>query len=308
MPKFLFLILALLLNCITNLQTGLYSDQTEAKEIQIDSPVEFGRDKNYFKFNYYGSNESKIVFYFELEIRELYLTDPENRKQNLGRREFNLTCNGTYYLEFNCESINCEFGSKFYSTIIGNTKTIDFSDKIYQQNFTYHSENYLGLKKFKVSNLKEEKLVYFSAYDVRDYYLEDYYPFYQGEDPPFKPNSYEGDFSNLTIFEIFNVNNQASERNVRLYKFEPNHEYIINIHCLKKYYTSINEYYYVRYLFFPLTNSHIKTFTGEENIIFPEGPMFGIVNSNMQKDFNIMSDNYINYVKTNETLENNLQI
>ena len=61
-------------------------------------------------------------------------------------------------------------------------------------------------------------------------------------------------------------------------------------------------------MFFPLTNSHIKTFTGEENIIFPEGPMFGIINSNMQKDFEIQTENYINYVKTNETIENNLQI
>ena len=36
--------------------------------------------------------------------------------------------------------------------------------------------------------------------------------------------------------------------------------------------------------------------------------MFGIVNSNIQKDFSIMSDNYINYFKTNETVENNFQI
>lgn len=84
---------------------------------------------------------------------------------------------------------------------------------------------------------------------------------------------------------------------------------MIYIHCLKKYHDYNNKYYYyARYLFFPLTNSYFKTFTGEENIIFPEGRMFGIVNSNIQKDFSIMSDNYINYFKTNETVENNFQI
>ena len=145
------------------------------------------------------------------------------------------------------------------------------------------------MKKYKVRNLKEEKLVYFSVYDMSDYELKEYYPFYPGESPPY---SYEHDFSNLTIFEIFNVNTQKNERNVRLYKFEPNQEYIIYIHCLKNY---DSYYHYEKYLFFPLTHSHVRKLTGEENIIIPKGPMFGIVNSNIQKDFEITSFNYINF-------------
>ena len=35
MPKILFLFLALLLNCISNLQTSLNSDQTEAIEVKL---------------------------------------------------------------------------------------------------------------------------------------------------------------------------------------------------------------------------------------------------------------------------------
>ena len=313
MPKllFLFLFLALFLNCITEIQAKLYVEQKEAIEIKIDSWNEFGRDKNYFKFNYYGSNEAKIIFNFEPGHKsELYLIDPENEKYYLGtidnRLMGNLTYNGTYYLELICQSIRCEFGGKFYSTIIGNTETIDFSDNVYYQDIDYSNEYYLGLKKFKVSNLKEEKLVYFSIYFLEKYGTKYSYPFYPGEGPPYS-DSHE--IGNLTIFEIFNVNNQKSERNIRLYKFEPNQEYIIYIHCLKKYYDYDNKYYYyARYLFFQLTNSHIKTFTGEENIIFPEGPMFGIVNSNIQKDFYIKSYMNINYVKTKETFENNLQI
>ena len=58
----LFLIF-LLLNCLSNLQIGFNVDQEEEDiEIKIDTPVEFGKDKNFFKFNYYGTNESKIPY------------------------------------------------------------------------------------------------------------------------------------------------------------------------------------------------------------------------------------------------------
>ena len=66
-----------------------------------------------------------------------------------------------------------------------------------------------------------------------------------------------------------------------------------------------------------MKNSQIKTITGEEGIIFHEGPMFGLVNSNIQKDFYILSDEvhpleeigfHLHYAKTNETIENNLEV
>ena len=228
MPKLLFLFLALLLNYITNLETKLNAAQEKAIEFQIGSPTEFGRDRNFFKFSYYGSNDAKIIFYFEKDVSyfehdELYLIDPENGRYYLGTMGYhhhslvgNLTYNGTYYLELICQSIGCELGGKFFTTIIGNIETIDLNDNIYCENIEYSSEYYLGMKKYKVRNLKEEKLVYFSVYDMSDYELKEYYPFYPGESPPY---SYEHDFSNLTIFEIFNVNTQKNERNVRLYKF-----------------------------------------------------------------------------------------
>ena len=322
MPNLLFLFLALLLNYITNLETRLNTDREKAIELKIGSPTVFGRDRNFFRFSYYGSNDAKIIFSLKPSNSELYLIDSENGRYYLENYVGNLTYNGTYYLELICkshEAISCEFGGKIYSSIIGNTENINLNDNIYYQDFGYFSEYYLGMKKFKVNELKEEKIVYFSLIDYYYYYSRGYYnyyfyPFYPGESPPYSPDPYDYEspgFSNLTIFEIFNVNTQTSERNVRLYKFEPNQEYIIYIHGSKyynPYYDYGDDYCYFAFLFFTLTNSHIKTFTGEENIIFPEGPMFGIVNSSIQKDFDIRSNMYILYAKTNETIENNLQI
>ena len=226
MPKLLFLFFALLLNCITNLQTGSNTAQEEAIEIKIGTPIDFGRDRNFFKFSYYDSNEAVIIFYFEDYIGGLYLIDPENERHYLerdyGYHKGNLTYNGTYYLELICQDIRCEFGNKFYSTIIGNMEAIDLNDNIYHQDFQYYNKEYLGLKKFKVSNLKEEKLVYFSISGYYLYYIKEYYPYYQDESPPYTPNPWNRDFSNLTIFEVLNVNTQTRDRNVRLYKFEPN--------------------------------------------------------------------------------------
>ena len=90
----LFLIF-LLLNCLSNLQIGFNVDQEEEDiEIKIGTPVEFRRDKNFFKFNYYGTNESKInEFHFIEGKSKIY--------------EGNLTYNGTYYLELICKSILC---------------------------------------------------------------------------------------------------------------------------------------------------------------------------------------------------------
>ena len=144
MSKLLFLFLALLLNYITNLETRLNADQEKAIEIKIGSPTVFTKNMNFFKFNYYGSNEAKIIFSYDPPLLfELYLTDPENGRYYLKWDEGNLTYNGTYYLELICISdfyLGCEFGGKLYSTIIGNTETIDLNDNIYYQDFVYSNE------------------------------------------------------------------------------------------------------------------------------------------------------------------------
>ena len=138
MPKILFLFLALLLNCITNLETRLNADQEKAIEIKIDSPDIFGRNMNFFKFIYYGSNEAKITFSFEPSVRiEPYLIDEENRRYYLEGYAGNLTYNCTYYLELICPSpIQCEFGGKMYSTII-DTENINLNNNIYYQDLLF---------------------------------------------------------------------------------------------------------------------------------------------------------------------------
>lgn len=98
---------------------------------------------------------------------DLYLRDPENEEHFIEGKskiyEGNLTYNGTYYLELICKSILCEFGGKFYSTILGNTETIDLNENIYSHEFSFYTNGYYyDMKKFIVNNLNEEKIVYFS--------------------------------------------------------------------------------------------------------------------------------------------------
>ena len=117
-----------------------------------------GEIEIFSSFSYYGSNDAKIIFYFEHDIfvfdkSELYLIDPENGRYYLGTFYYhysfagNMTYNGTYYLQLICQSIHCELGGNFYSSIIGNIETIDLNDNIYCENIEYSSEYYLGMKK-----------------------------------------------------------------------------------------------------------------------------------------------------------------
>lgn len=120
----------------------------------------------------------------------------------------------------------------------------------------------------------------FELVDTVSYYRREYYPYYPGEEPPYDPYwHYDYDFSNLTVFEVIDIKANVSTRNVRFYKFEPNTEYIINIHCL----TGWGSFYYRKYMFTPISKSQLKKITGNEGIISSDGAIFGIVKSNNQK-------------------------
>ena len=308
------LILALLLNCITSLQTESNAVQKEAVEIKFGTMVDIDKNNNYFKFIYNGDNDVQVYFRFEERVGDLYLTDPNGDRHYLERQngmyKGNLTYDGTYYLEIVCQEFLCELGSKFSIVYPRITETIDLSKNIYYKSISYYSfYEYLGMDQFKVSNLKEEKYVCFELVDTVSYYRREYYPYYPGEDPPYPPyGPYNYDFSNLTVFEVIDIKANVSTRNVRFYKFEPNTEYIINIHCL----TGWGSFYYRKYMFTPISKSQLKTISGNEGKISSDGAIFGIVKSNNQKNFSLTSGSMLKdtifYVKTEQDIENNLEI
>ena len=318
------LLLVLILNCITSLKTEINTDQKEAIEIQIGSMVDYDKTKNYFKFTYEGDNDSKILFIFEQKVGDLYLTDPHEERHYLERRnknyKGNLTYDGTYYLEIICKSFICELGGRFWIIVPGSIKTIDLNKSVYsQENSFYIYDEYLDMIKFKVSNLQEEKYVFFETIGIDDYYKRYNVPYYPGEDPPpYNPpdpyGPFEPDFSNLTIFEVINNKTGERTRNVRIYKFEPNNEYIINIHCLVNYwnYKYSYEFRYAKYIFMPIIESQIKKIIGNEGIISLNGPIVGLVNSNNPKEFYIIpgtiGQNNILYAKTEQDIESNLEL
>ena len=121
-------------------------------------------------------------------------------------------------------------------------------------------------------------------------------------------------YGNETIFEVYNVKENKTEKNVKLFKFEIDNEYIIKVHCLKYYnrysYYDDNHYFYPEYYFFPITQEKTQIITEEKNFLFTNGPMLGLIQPNCSKDFNLMlglySNNEILFTKTDKVIEPNL--
>ena len=304
------LLLFFLLNCIANLKVRLNEDEKEPQKIKIGSKVEYDKINNYFSFQYEGSNAALIVKFIRGSDSEIYLKNSKYKKIELNKIDGvyigNLTKADTYYLEINCSSICCEIGGKFETSLYGDIlETIDLSKNIYYQDFEINSDIiFYGNIKYKVSGLKEDRYVFFK---VISNYDTNYYPYYPNES--IVTDDFDSpDFSNLTIFEVTNISSGISERNLNVYHFENNTEYIINIHCLKSYYSYDSSFRYIQFFFIPITNSSFRRFQGDEGIITSEGPIHVIVESNNKKEF-YMFFNYIhNYkkifrVNTNESIE-----
>ena len=122
-------------------------------------------------------------------------------------------------------------------------------------------------------------------------------------------------FPEKTIFEIYNINENITTKNVSFYEFKRGNEYIITIHSLKKKYDPKDGRYYSqfiipRYMFFPITSQNFKEITGNEGILTLDGPIVGIIKANTHKDLTIYIDymdfNNLFWAKTNDifTLDN----
>ena len=306
------LLLFFVLNYIASLQVGLNEDEKEPQKIKIGSKVEYDKNNNYFSFQYEGSNAALIVKFIDKFGIEIILKNSKYKKIELnkivGVYIGNLTKADTYYLEINCSSICCEIGGKFETSLYGDIlETIDLSKNIYYQDFEiYSAESFYGNIKYKVSGLKEDKYVFFNRSEYYD--TNYYYPYYPNEsivtddlDSP--------DFSNLTIFEVTNISSGNFERNLNVYHFVKYTEYIINIHCLKRYSSYDRSFRYIQFFFIPITNSSIRRFQGDEGIITSEVPIHGIVESDNVKEFYIFCNydinnyNKIYWVNTSEPIE-----
>ena len=319
----LFLLLLAIENALS-IQAGLNEEENPLPiEIEFGSKVEYDKNRNYFKFDYQGINNTLVHFVTTDSKVVLSMTYPKGNKKELSDYswergyEANITENGTYLLKVTCISYNCELGGSFIPYIIGDVMgSIDFSKKIYYKKGNFYSTGYYyGMYEYKVGELNEEKYVFFSS--PIDYFYRNYYIYYPEDDNPPVDPYYDRliHYPNESIFEVFNVKDNETQKNVKLYKFEKNKEYIIKIHCLKYYYTysyDSSQFYYPEYIFFPVTYQNFIQITGEAKFFSFDGPMLGLVNPNIDKNFTIVAGNafyyynYFIYAKTNETLDYNL--
>ena len=267
------LLFLLLLGNIKSILTGLNEEEKEAIDIKISYKVEYDINRSYFQFKYEGSNESKIFFDIDYYNTNLILTYPSKEKIFLKYENYysiymgNLTERGTYFLEVICESYTCELGGCFNSFILGDIMdTIDLSKNVYfkDKEIDFHnSYYYYGALEYKVSNLNENKYVYFTMETHDDkYFNTHYFPYYPDEPPPIDRYSDPFYHPNLTIFEVINIhNNDETKKNVKIYEFKKGNEYIIRIHSLiqrNDFYSEDKSYYYQKYFFSKYQNKTLK--------------------------------------------------
>ena len=302
-----FLLLLLFLN-ISSLETDLA--EKDAIEIQIGFPIEYDKERNYFKFTKTEEGDSYIAFKFMKDRPETNLIDPKNQRKKIepvgnGYYYAKLEITGTYYIEIKCYSIFCEIGDKFSIAIYGNyTEVIDFNKNYYYQPIYISYLNiYLGDIRYKVTNLKEDITLVFKNFQS----IGGYFPY----DPenPLKPGDPYPDASKVTIFEVFDISENKSYKNLKIFNFKANHDYIIIIRCFKRHdlYQEINNFIYSNYIFFPIKNANIKKIAGDEGYFISDEIIYGVVNSNNAKEFYLyveeMEGTLIYYSRTEENID-----
>jgi len=301
MQMFKHLLLLLLISSISNLEIGL--SEKEAIDLKMNSQLEYDKEKNYFKFLYNAPGDSYIAFRFYNDRPEIYVINPQNQRKEMNWRNgypfAKLEFNGTYYFEIQCHHVFCELGDKFSISIFGNhTENIDLSQNYYYQDLEFSPNEYFGSTLYKVSDLKEDRIIYFRNLG---YMYSGYYPY-----DPSHPERPEPFLNNYTIFEVFDIEANKIHKNLKIFEFKARHEYIITIRCLKYYY--FNQFHYSRSMFFAIIKSNIKAITGEEGLIGSNDKIYGVVNSNNAKDFYLFVDRemdgtLIYYAKIRENID-----
>ena len=105
-------------------------------------------------------------------------------------------------------------------------------------------------------------------------------------------------FKNLTIFEVCDDTKNECKKHVKIYTFEPNHEYTIKIHLYKYQYKRDDsqmyyepEYIQETYMFFPISNKNFKQLSENDlGIIDIEGPNFYTITNPKKQLFVLYSE------------------
>ena len=172
----------LLLGNISSIQTLLEEPERIAIPIKLGTPVEFNETHNYFKFDFTGSADAKISISVSHDTVTLNLTDPMGEKRRLEESKDvlvgNLSCNGTYYLEViydELDELYYQIEGIFNTVVIGSIMDIvDLNKIFYTNNVALETIQYYGYIEYKIINLTEDKIIYFTNSKPDEYY----YPYY----------------------------------------------------------------------------------------------------------------------------------
>ena len=305
-------VLLLLLENISTIQAVLEDTERKAIPIKLGTPVEFFRDKNYFTFEYHGLTEARLFFSFEGYKGDLYLTNPKGERSKVERDYYYgnglmiyLMQEGTYYLEIICGYLEYHIGGTFNTLLIGGTMdTINLNQSVYinDRRFTIH--DYFGYIEYKVSKLEKDIIVYFTNSTIYRQNYEDKISPYYPDVPTEKVNEYS-----LTSFEVLDLDSNATYRNVTLYHFNQNKEYIIRIHpYLYEYYWNgyrqYYNYYYNDYKLYTITSNSFKDINGNEGVFSVNGLFICTIPKGISKHFFLVTDllDTIYYIRTNESI------
>ena len=139
-------------------------------EFKLGEMVEYNyKTKNFFKleYNHQSDRPKNISFYFfDDSYFNFVVMDDENNKEIIIRDSLvniTLTKTGTYYFQIYDIDNNNDFKGKFMAFIPGGyIDTIDLSKKRYYQEETIEFRYYFEPIMYKVENITEDKLFYFS--------------------------------------------------------------------------------------------------------------------------------------------------
>ena len=240
----LLLLLSINIICIT-------SSNKDAVEFHLGETVIFDSfDNNYFKLNYDSNNNITVFLLTRLRIYSIVLTDPNGNFRTIesqyvydGRyMEFNLDKKGIYYFNFNqrynfaLQDESYFFGNAFSIFVVGETFSIDLTEKMYFNPFKIESRTKHDSTIYKVENLKKDTYVFF--------YFEETYYYYRNP------------------FEICSEDNDCIQ-DVTVYKFLAGKKYTIKVNFIGKsdseYYYYDNYNFYYPFVFFPILDNTIET-------------------------------------------------
>ena len=232
-------------------------------EFKIGEEVDFDfKDRIFFKFDYKKEKDlpQKIYFYFEFNFN-LYIFLMDNRRTALiylnkyfkDLIHITLTNSGTYFLEL-YGSIYQVGKFKFKSFIPEQLiNTIDLTQKIYYENFSFKLNRKFEPSFYKVKDIKNNTNVYF-IYNFQIINSEV-----------------------LNPFIVCNFNSTECKNNITSFTFLKGNEYTIYINLIQKNESSDDIYYYYPlYIFFPIFDDTIEEI--EEGFYSISSPKIYIVN------------------------------